>query len=73
LKLIDGIIAKNVWIQKDDVLVAKKEQTRSGDPHTTSLVYKGLESAYVEDIMVFYDDQSIKTIRIKLKIIRNLK
>ena len=37
------------------------------------MIYKGSEDAYVEDVNVFYDEQSIKTIRIKLKIIRNLK
>lgn len=36
-------------------------------------MYKGSEPAYVEDVIIFYDEQSVKTIRVKLKIIRNLK
>lgn len=73
MKLSNGIIRKSIWIEKDDVLVSKKEQSRSGEPQATSLIYKGTETAYVEDVIIFYDEQSVKTIRIKLKIIRNLK
>ena len=54
------------------MLVAKKENTKSGEPNNTSLLYRSEERAYVEDVMVFYDEQSVKTIRIKLKVIRNL-
>ena len=55
------------------MLVAKKEQSRGSAPQVTSLLYKGDEAAYVEDVMQFQDEQFTTTIRVKLKIVRNLK
>ena len=54
MKLQNGIIQKGVWINKDDVLVAKREWVRgSSEAVNTSLLYKGEERAYVEDILDF--------------------
>jgi hypothetical protein len=51
LKLKNGIIQRGVWIDKFDVLVAKKEQSRGAAAQITSLLYKGDEPAYVEDVV----------------------
>ena len=58
---------------KDDVLVAKKEQNRFGEPYNTSLVYKKDEPAYVEEVLEYCDDTSTRKIVVKLKCIRKLK
>lgn len=73
MKLKNGIIQKGVWIEKFDVLVAKKEQSRGSAPSVTSLLYKGDEPAYVEEVTQFQDEQFTTTIRVKLKIVRHLK
>lgn len=72
-KLVDGKIQVGVWVQKDDVLVAKKEQNRFGEPHNTSLLYKKDEPAYIEEVLEYFDDSSTKKIVIKMKCIRKLK
>ena len=73
-KLQNGIIQIGVWVEKNDVLVAKKQPQRQNEPeHDTSLLYKEEEPACVEDVHIVQDEQNVITIRIKLKSIRNLK
>jgi len=73
MKLKNGIIPKGVWVQKGDVLVAKKEQSRGTAPQVTSMLYSYDEPGFVEDIVQFQDEQYHITIRVKVKIVRNLK
>ena len=52
-KLVNGIIPKGVWVEKGDVLVAKKEQTRGAAPQVTSLMYSHDEPGFVEEIVQY--------------------
>jgi DNA-directed RNA polymerase beta subunit len=51
MKLKNGIIPKGVWVEKGDVLVAKKEQSRGTAALVTSMTYSHDEPGYVEDII----------------------
>lgn len=53
MKLKNGVIPKGVWVQKGDVLVAKKEQSKGAAPQITSLLYSYDEAGFVEDIIQF--------------------
>ena len=73
MKLKNGVIPTGVWVEKGDVLVAKKEQSRGTAPLVTSMMYSYDEPGFVESIVQFQDEQYHTTIRVKVKIVRNLK
>ena len=68
LKLRNGFIRRGEWVVKNDALVAK-----SSGGVISGLLYSSDEPGFVEDIIRFTSEENQVTIRVKVKIVRNLK
>jgi hypothetical protein len=68
LKLHNGFIRRGEWVVKNDALVAK-----SSGGIISGLLYSSDEPGFVEDIIRFTSEENQVTIRVKVKIVRNLK